>query len=249
MNRLIHFSTFLQACLFSITLTLLLTTSIWGQEADSSVYQDPFAKHEVSNPPSIPDPLESINRYSFAFNKFYFFKVLKPAGRAWRSVTSSATRESIHQFYRNLKEPVTVVNGILQGEWKDAHTAATRFIVNTTFGGAGFFDPASNHDTFVERTFDQTFAKWGIGHGFYILWPIIGPSSPRGTTGYVLEEAMDPFNWADNWEVPAGSGVLETVNWASREGDDFEDLLQYSVDGYSSVKNIYEQKTLERAQK
>lgn len=209
-------------------------------------YEDPFVKSD-DDEHSIPDPIEPVNQLFFRANVIYYIYGLNPASGGYKSVTTQWSRRRVELFFHNLKEPVTVVNGIFQGEIDDAATASKRFLINTIFGAGGLFDPASQHHERVVRGFDQTLAKWGIGHGFYIHWPIVGPSSARATGGLVLEEAMNPFWWARDWRVTAGGLTLETVSWNSEQGKGYRDILLHSVDGYTAMKHIFEQTTKQRA--
>ena len=87
----------------------------------------------------------------------------------------------------------------------------------------------------------------GIEHGFYLHWPIAGPSSPRSTGGLILQEAMNPFWWAGDLRVTAGGLALETVSWSTEKGSGYEDILLKSVDPYTAMKHIFEQTTHRRA--
>lgn len=210
--------------------------------------KDPFEEtNKNKNEQTIADPLEPINRNMFVFNSFYYFYLLKPAARGYQAATTSNTRIHVRNFYRNLNEPVTIVNALLQGEADDAGTASKRFIINSIFGLGGLFDPARHHHRRVFRGFDQTLARWGAGHGIYILWPLVGPSSVRGTGAHLLDESMDPFYWSPHIEVTAAGLTLDTVSWTAMEGQHYEDILLHSVDPYSSLKNIYEQTTHDKA--
>lgn len=208
--------------------------------------EDPFSRQSQNADIEIYDPLEEVNRTFFTFNKVYYFYGLKPVSKGYREITSSGTRKHVRNFFRNIKEPLTIVNSLLQGELDDASTSSKRFFVNTIFGGGGFFDPAGKYHPRVVRDFDQTFSKWGIGHGIYILWPMIGPSSVRGTGSYALNESMNPFYWTGEIDVTAGGIAFDTISWTAAEGQSYEQILRHSVDGYSSLKNIYEQRDYKR---
>ncbi|MFB6344678.1 MAG: VacJ family lipoprotein [bacterium] len=252
--------------LFILAFMVLPVTSTYAEDTDTSSpppgkyskdpFSDPYADDPFSGSENQPDgkitladPLEPINRPVYRFNKFYYFKVLKPANMGWEEITSSGTRSSIRNFYQNLKEPVNIVNAMLQWRWYDARESSYRFLLNSTFGGAGFFDVAQKYHPRIEHSFDQTLARWGASPGFYIHWPFIGPSSPRGTVGFVAEEAMNPINYHDNVWVTTSYGVVYNVNEYSYKGKKLEEVMKYSVDGYSALKNIYEQQLYNQLKK
>ena len=89
--------------------------------------------------------------------------------------------------------PGTVINNILQGEISRAGVASSRFIINSTVGILGFFDPASNLGlTSENEDFGQTLAVWGVPQGPYLIIPFLGPSSPRDFTGMLSTSLIDP---------------------------------------------------------
>jgi len=210
----------------------------------SSKFDDPFARSTDDSQPKVnlSDPLKRANRYSFSFNKFYLFGVIKPLNSGWETITTPSARQHIRNFFLNLEEPVTIVNSLLQGEWVDAHDSSIRLIVNSTFGLGGFVDVAGRYHPRVKRTFDQTFARWGIPPGFYIHWPFFGPSTPRDTVGIIGGAVLNPLNYAEEGTVVLASQSFYSVNEYSFRGKELENIMKYSINGYTSLKNIYEQR-------
>lgn len=211
------------------------------------VFNDPFASgSDTSGGPSVElwDPIRPWNVRVSEFNRDVY-EFGKPPLRLYRDYTPLGLRESIRNFFHNLYEPSYVINSLLQGRWYDSTVAGRRFIINSTFGGLGFFDPAGEHLDPVERPFDQTLGVWGLDPGPYIVWPFLGPSSARGTVGLVGDMFMDPTYYVNDVDGMVVVTGVRIVNDASFRLDQFESLERYTVDPYSAIKNYYERQ-LER---
>ena len=135
---------------------------------------------------TIADPWEPFNRAMFNFNDRLYFGVLKPVAEAYRAIVPEPSRVSVGNFFSNLRSPIRFVNCLLQANVIGAATELFRFMLNITIGLAGLFDAAGSEEIGLLRQdedFGQTLGFYGIGHGFYIVWPFLGPSSPRDTVG------------------------------------------------------------------
>ncbi|MEX0448940.1 VacJ family lipoprotein [Spiribacter sp. 221] len=132
------------------------------------------------------DPLEGFNRGVYAFNDELDNYVIGPASRGWTRVTSPDVRNSVSNFFHNLESPGYILNDLLQGKPADAGRETLRFVVNSTVGILGFFDPASSWLGIEGRPedFGQTLGTWGVDSGPYLVLPLFGPSSPRDATSY-----------------------------------------------------------------
>ena len=134
--------------------------------------------------PDPQDPYEDFNRQMFAFNDGLDRAVLEPVAHGYRAVTNEPIREGVGNFADNLNEPLTFVNHILQFQIPDAGATFGRFLVNTTVGIGGIFDPASTMG--MQRTkedFGQTLGKWGVQPGPYLVLPFLGSTNPRDLFG------------------------------------------------------------------
>lgn len=214
-------------------------------------FRDPFATGSETgeqNQIELNDPLESWNRMVMTANRQGYDYVAEPIAKAYRDYTPEPLRSSFRRFFSNLYEPTYTINSLLQGEWHDASVASRRFFINTLFGGLGFFDPAGEHLEQVERDFDQTLSTWGVPPGIYLVWPLIGPSSVRGTTGFLVDETMDPVNYVGDFE---GATVLTThrlISETSYQIGQFETLDKYTVDPYAAIKDFYEKELYRKRQ-
>jgi phospholipid-binding lipoprotein MlaA len=198
---------------------------------------EPEEKSEI-----ISDPLEPVNRALFKFNDKLYFWVLKPAATGYKAVVPQGLRVSIRNFFSNLTTPVRLGNCLLQANIKGAASETGRFLLNSTFGLAGFMDPAKEefHLEKKEEDFGQTLGVWGLGPGIYINWPILGPSSlPRDTAGFIGDLFLDPRTYIFTDPVYYVVRPFELVNDTSLRIGDYEDLKKDAIDPYVALKDIY----------
>lgn len=143
----------------------------------------------------ISDPLEPINRVVDSFNDKVDRAVIKPVAQAYENTAPAPVRSSVTHFFDNLGEPRVIVNQFLQGKPREGISDTGRFLVNSTLGVFGLFDPASQMGlTKHEEDFGQTFGRWGIGEGWYLVLPLLGPSTVRDTVGRVGDSQLDPVS-------------------------------------------------------
>ncbi len=143
---------------------------------------------------SVSDPLEPINRVFFKFNDVLYEWVLKPVTNGYSWVLPLELRECFGNVFLNLATPIRFLNSLLQGNIEQAGIVLQRFLINTTAGVWGFKDIADEEFGIKRRRadFDQTLGKWGLGPGMYICWPVLGPSSVRGSVGLVADSYVHP---------------------------------------------------------
>lgn len=218
-------------------------------ETGVEAFQDPFATgadRGGQDKIKLNDPLKPWNEVVTYGNDRIIEVVGEPVAKTYRRVTPPDVRAAIGRFFHNLYEPGYTMNSLLQGEWHDASVTSRRFIINTTFGGLGFFDPAGEHLEPVKRPFDQTLAKWGVGPGPYLVLPFLGPSSVRGTAGLLGDSAMDPIVYANNTTTIYGLSGFRVVDETSDRIARYESIMKYTVDRYAAIKNFYEGRLYER---
>lgn len=137
--------------------------SLVAMAACAQVPAEPEARlaHEQTN-----DPAEPANRVVFAGNQWVDRNALQPVARAYDEYAPDRVRVSLRNFSGNLRAPTTLVNDVLQANFDRAWVTTQRFVVNTTLGGAGLFDVATDWDLPAHRAdFGQTFGVWGVAPG------------------------------------------------------------------------------------
>lgn len=199
-------------------------------------------------PATIADPLEPVNRAMFVFNDKAYFWVMKPIARGYGAVVPEGARVSVRNFFSNLGTPVRFANNLLQGKFKGAGTELLRFVINSTIGIAGLFDPARTGFRIEPRDEDlgQTLGHYRVGQGLYIVLPILGPSTARDTVGRVGDHFADPLSSiADPW-AQTGVRAYKAENELSLSIGDYEDLRKSSLDPYAAVRDAYIQNRAEK---
>lgn len=207
----------------------------------------------VHSPPSDPwDPLEPVNRFNYSFNEKADDYVLHPVAKGYDTVVPDQVQASIGNFFDNIKQPVTMVNSLLQLKWGKFNQSLGRFIVNSSFGIGGLFDVASKLDIPAPKEdLGQTLGYWGIGQGMYIYLPILGPTTGRDMLGRLGDQFATPMNYVNEIDViddhyswlPYALHVIHGMNIrASLLG--FEDTLEQQFDPYAFVRGYYLEKRL-----
>ena len=135
----------------------------------------------------VKDCFEGINRGIFAFNQLLDNVIIEPIAKGYRYLPSPI-RTGTSNALSNLSLVVTIPNNLLQGDAGLAGKNTARFVVNSTIGILGIFDPASKLglNDYEKEDWGQTFAKWGVGEGCYIVLPVLGPSTLRDATASII---------------------------------------------------------------
>src|SRR3546814_6397737 len=80
----------------------------------------------------------------FAFNEALDFMVIRPVAVTYRYIVPTGVRNTVRNFLRNLRSPVTLANDLFQGDLERAEITFTRFFINSTIGMLGLFDIAAD---------------------------------------------------------------------------------------------------------
>lgn len=190
------------------------------------------------------DPLEGINRGIYKFNDVADRAVIKPVATAYKTITPSPIRKGINNFFNNLSSITTVINDLLQFKFATAFTDAGRFVINTTFGLAGFIDVASMDNIPQHKEdFGQTLGYWGVGNGAYLVLPIIGPSTLRDATGLTFDTATsDLITYTHNIGEVRLHNQLRVAQLVDKRAQllDAGDLIDNaSLDPYTFLRDAY----------
>jgi phospholipid-binding lipoprotein MlaA len=206
--------------------------------------EDPFAQEL---PPTVPDPLEPFNRAMFTFNDRLYFWALKPVAKGYRAIAPKTVRVGVRNFFLNLTAIIPIVNCFLQGKLDSGGEELGRFFVNTIFGIGGFMDIASDIGyTPHDEELGQTFGVWGIGPGFYLTLPFLGPSTLRDFGGWFGDLYINPLNEYLPLEVNLSLRAYHMVNDASLRIGDYEDLKAAALDPYVALRDAYYQNRLKK---
>lgn len=203
-------------------------------------YDDPFAEAKVT----IADPIEPLNRISYLVNDKLYYWAVKPVATVYKWIVPEPARISVKQFYFNVKFPIRFINCLLQADFSGAGIEFGRFSINTIWGIGGLLDPAAGGEIKLAKQdtdFGQTLGMFGVGHGFYILWPILGPSSPRDSVDIAGEYFLDPLSYFGPWYTGIGIRPFKIINNASLVIGEYESLQEAALDPYVAIRDAYAQ--------
>ncbi len=197
------------------------------------------------------DPWQGWNRGAQGFNDGLDKNVVKPVAKGYAAVAPKFVNDGVTNFFSNLKDIGVFVNDFLQLKMSQGGMDASRFLINTTAGVAGFVDVAKMVDLPKHNEdFGQTLGFWGVPSGNYLVVPFLGPSSPREVVGAVGDALLNPLTYTFAF---AGSGAaVSAINAGARAVDVVDiraDLIptekildEASVDRYDFIKNSYQQR-------
>ena len=189
------------------------------------------------------DPIEGFNRAMFAFNEGLDSAILKPVATGYVAVLPSPIRTGVTNFFGNIDDLFIGVNNLLQGKVPEAFSDLGRVVINTTIGLLGVLDIASEaglekHD----EDFGQTFGRWGVSNGAYVVVPFFGPRTVRDTVGLVLDVAVDPVANHEPARVRDAALVLRAVNDRANLLPADKVVEEAALDKYSYMRDAYLQR-------
>jgi phospholipid-binding lipoprotein MlaA len=202
-----------------------------------------FEYDEDEKPFTVSDPLEPVNRGIFWFNDKLYFYLLKPVARGYRWAVPEPWRVAVQNVFSNLASPVRIINAGLQGKFSAAGNEVARFFINTTLGIGGLFDTARENFNIRKHDEDtgQTLGYYGVGPGFYLVLPVLGPSDVRDAVGWFADSRMNIVYYLfEGWtyyEVKA----YEKVNDLSLSIGTYESIKKEALDPYLFIRDAYMQ--------
>lgn len=256
---------------FIAALGLLLSCSAFAEseiesipaqlgEGQVSEYQDASI---VDN--DFKDPLEPLNRFVFDVNDYADGAVMKPVAHVYEDITPEPVRNRVTNFMENLNFPINFVNFLLQGRFEYAGHSLARFVVNSTLGVAGLFDPATSEFNLLKEDtgFGDTLGSWGMEAGPYLVLPLFGPNSFRGSIGTAADYFGNPLYLATTpkrtyrgnnkhkqwYHWYRGKQILEAINLRQQYLKTLDDLKAESLNYYEVRRSLKAQETLERQKK
>lgn len=188
------------------------------------------------------DPLEGMNRIFFRFNMWLDEHAMKPLVKGYKYITPETIQKGLANFINNLTKPTTFINQILQLEPIEAIKTASRFVIDSTAGMAGFINVSEKVlGKQIREDFGQTLGVWGLGEGFYVVLPMIGPSGGRDFVGFVVDNfVFKPISYVPYLGTTPSSlarGLVQQI--AEYQGDQIDFIRKSSVDFYAQVRRLY----------
>ena len=236
--------------IYIVFFTLLIQTS--------TVFAGTTGSEELkssSSEDTADECFEGFSRAMFKFNHALDGALFEPVAKGYRALPSPI-RRGTGNAVDNLRSLLTLSNNILQGDLRGAGNTAGRFVINTTVGILGIFDPAAAMGLKEDgkEDFGQTLGRWGSGTGCYFVLPILGPTTTRDAIGLVGNVFIDPvYQITHNTEISngvVGNGNYSEHNYYYYRGtgavdfrakniESFDSLEKNSIDLYASIKSLY----------
>jgi phospholipid-binding lipoprotein MlaA len=191
------------------------------------------------------DPLERINRATFALDDVLAHRVAIPIAQGYRAVTPTVVRRGIANVFENAHTPLVMVNDLLQGKFSALGQETTRLVLNTTIGFGGLLDPATAVGLPKDdNDFGRTLGTWGVGSGPYLVLPLYGPSDIRDGLAKLVDQFGVPQNYIRSKPVFYGVYGLDLLNTFSESLIPTYQLLdqQNAFDRYAFARNAYLQR-------
>lgn len=221
------------------------------EEADEfDEFDDEFAQSDAAQE-EIFDPLSGYNSWMTGVNDVLMINVLEPTADGYRYVVPEAGRESINKAFKNLYYPVSLVNNLLQLKLVHSGNETLRFVINSTIGLLGFFDPAESFFGIKPHVedFGQTLGHYGVGSGFPVVLPLFGQRNLRDLVGTFADAYVDPLYYEEerfyNTVEPQWQSILlkgyEDFNEFSLTPGAYEKAKEDAIDLYPFIRNAYEQ--------
>ncbi len=209
----------------------------------AALYGGPVSGSDTdSGAPPAYDPWEKYNRGVHRFNNAVDRGVARPLATAYTNVVPQFARTGVTNFFSNLRSPLTMVNQLLQGHADDAWDTLGRFLMNSTFGIGGLFDPASK--AMVPKRsedFGQTLGAWGWRQSRYVELPFFGPRTVRDVLGLAGDMPLSPVRQIEMDKVRIGLQGLQLVDVRAQLLS-IDSLRDSAVDEYSLTRDAWLQR-------
>lgn len=237
---------FRQALILLLTLPVLLAAAGCASRPPAED-KEARASYDEAN-----DPFEPINRYFFEVNLGLDKLLLRPVAHIYKDATPQLVQDGVRNFTRNLEEPTTFINDLLQAEPARAGSTFGRFTGNTLFGVGGFAAPVTceggdkgcipHHG----EDFGQTMAVYGVPAGPYLMLPVLGPHSTRHAVGRAVDSVIDPVGLAMDSDFrrgfTIGTNIAKAIDFRARNFDSLDEIERDSIDFYATVRSLYRQR-------
>ena len=184
------------------------------------------------------DPWEGFNRKVFAFNDG-LDKVVRPIAVGYDKIMPDPFQRGVGNFFRNLDAPVTFVNQVLQGKFKQSGSTIRRFLLNSTIGLLGFFDLATKSGMpYYNEDLGQTLATWGYEDSRYLMLPLFGPSTFRDGVGRYTDSFYHPVGRAIHGNNEWGLYIIRGIDLRARFLPQDAELEQ-AYDPYVLLRDVW----------
>lgn len=200
------------------------------------------------------DPLETYNRFMTNVNDTTYVYLLNPLAVGYEFITNEMIRDSISNVINNLQFPIRFVNNLLQLKFEETAIELSRFLINSILGIGGIFDVAKTEFNLDQKNedFGQTLGHYGVGEGFHVVLPLLGPSNLRDIVGFSVDSISNPlsisYNETVKFKIPNNAAeelaltTFKTINSLPDKMDQYNAIKSGSIDIYPILKEFYNKK-------
>lgn len=192
------------------------------------------------------DPLKPTNKVFYTIDDRLDTYILKPVAIGYSDVTTPGIRKHVSYFMENMNALPQTLEFMAAGKPRDAGTMLVRFLVNSSVGIGGIFDPAGSmgyHRVYTDV--GLTLAGYGVPEGPYLYLPLFGPSDIRDAAvlpaGIFLTPTFPPPPSTGLTIFNYGSDALNTVNTRAELRGTISNIKKTSLDPYATFRSLYRQ--------
>lgn len=236
--------------LMIVVVSLLLLSKSLNAAPENELNED--FNSEFTETEKVYDPLSGYNKAMTTFNDAFYINIMTPVAKTYADVVHKNIRIGISNVFENLLFPIRFINNFLQFKMVNASEELGRFTLNSTFGLLGIMDLGKDFNLKAHKEdFGQTLGHYGVGSGFHVVIPFLGPSNARDILGFTTDSlanplstavAYEPYQIPDNLVQEMGYRTLDTLNEQSFNPSNYENLKKEAVDLYPFLRDIYEQR-------
>ena len=213
---------------------------------DFADFEDEFGEEamEEAGTQKVFDPLRGWNRAMYHFNDKFYFWLAKPLARGYGFIVPQPARKSVNKAFHNLHFPLRFVGSLFQLKFKKAGMEMGRFVVNSTVGIGGLFDPADRWLKWkrpAEEDLGQILGHYGVGDGFPLVLPLLGPTNLRDGIATVPSFFLNPVWYVTDTPTNIGVAVGEQFNFLSLHIGEYESIKSDALDPYTFMRDAYKQ--------
>lgn len=190
------------------------------------------------------DPLRGYNRFMFGVNDRFYFWLAKPLARGYTFLLPKPARVAVHRGFHNFRFPVRFASCLLQGRFSKAGKETRRFLLNSTLGLGGLFDPADAWFDWRkpgDEDFGQALGHYGVGEGFPLVLPFLGQSNLRDGLAMTPSFLVNPAYYLADFNANFGLNAGEQANYMSLHMGEYESIKKDALDPYSFIRDGYKQ--------
>ena len=215
--------------------------------ASTQDFENEFSNEKTE---TLFDPLSGYNEVMTSFNDSVYVYVLRPTAQGYAYIMPLPVRESISNVFDNLLFPIRFINNALQFKFQNSMEELGRFVINSTLGIAGIMDVASSQFDLKPHAedFGQTLGFYGLGNGFHVVLPFLGPSNLRDIVGLAGDTWASPLsyiesrhaNLLDSDEESWALTGFSLLNKTSLHVEEYDALRKDAIELYPFMRSLYE---------